>query len=197
MANREQTNANFRHMKANRKVTEMFCLNCGTAFEFGEDVVGDLKTGNYYHERCKPAALESASAPALTEAVPAATVPEAAAQAPPPAPALMRAAIVPEVLPPAPSEAKDQTPEASPTAPAAKAPGPGERFCPACAEIIRAAAGKCRFCGTVLDSALKSPDPPGAELPPSIAMRPAPSCTGFWAYLFVCPSSAAWRFQWE
>ncbi|MCI0490404.1 MAG: hypothetical protein L0229_27740 [Blastocatellia bacterium] len=35
-------------------------------------------------------------------------------------------------------------------------PGPGERRCPTCAEIIKTEALKCRFCGHIFDSALRA-----------------------------------------
>jgi hypothetical protein len=121
-----------RRMRANRKVLEKPCTSCGRAFSIAEEVYACAACTGYHHIACLDAA--GACLPQVIAADPTsdagAAPPAAAAGESPQDPGLPSPSVVPAAV------ADD------------------ERTCPSCAEVIKKAAMKCRFCGTLLDAEL-------------------------------------------
>jgi hypothetical protein len=160
-------------MRAHRKVLETVCTTCQSPFQLAEEVYQCPACVGYHHLGCWdmtrgcPGQNGAPAAHATTAAEP----PRAAALVP--EPAVVQA-----------TETSVRCPECALIHPASalhcdcghvfrletnKNLAEDERLCPVCAEVIKAKALKCRFCGHVLDSRLvdKNSDVPRPH-PPSL-----------------------------
>jgi hypothetical protein len=147
-----------RKMLAHRKVLETVCTACQSPFQLAEEVYQCPACVGYHHLAC----WDMTHGCPGREGAPASGT-TAATESPP------AVAPVPELAAMQATEASVQCPECGLINPASalhcdcghafqsqtnKNLAEDERLCPTCAEVIKAKALKCRFCGHVLDSRL-------------------------------------------
>jgi uncharacterized membrane protein YhaH (DUF805 family) len=119
-------------LRANRKVVESRCGICGNGFALGEEVAACPACGGYHHSACLKDAPSCSQMASSQE--PVWSCPECGTRNP-------------QGMPCSNAANHRQAPGAS------SFPGPDEKRCPFCAEIIRIEAVKCRYCGSPLNQA--------------------------------------------